>query len=110
MHVGGICAQFPRRRAGPRRRLMQPLFKWNGQYIGFISDGYVFDADGAYMGWVEDDGSVYGVKGRYMGEVIEQNYVMRNLFKTSRPPKKPISAVLKPQAPIPPLARPPREP
>jgi hypothetical protein len=89
---------------------VQFIFKWNGQYAGFISDGYVFDPSARYLGWVEESGHVYGIHGRYVGELVDQNYIMRNLRKTPQLPKPPITAIIHPKAPVPPLARPPRDP
>lgn len=75
---------------------MTPIFKWNGQYFGFIREENVFSADGVYLGWIEDD-QVWSRDGEYLGEVVEEHYILKRtnmlppLPKTPRiPPMRPI--------------------
>lgn len=55
---------------------MTPIFKWSGEYFGFIHNENLFRADGAYLGWIED-GQVWASDGTYLGEVVEENYILR---------------------------------
>ena len=47
---------------------MTPVFKWSGEYFGFIHDENLFHADGAYSGWIED-GQAWASDGAYLAEV-----------------------------------------
>ncbi len=55
---------------------MQFIFRWNGQYFGFIADGYFFDATSGYRGWVESDGSVWRSDGIFLGNLVGGEYVL----------------------------------
>ena len=61
---------------------MTPVFKWSGEYFGFIHNENLFHADGAYLGWIED-GQVWASDGSYLGEIVEENYILR---RTNRLP------------------------
>jgi hypothetical protein len=89
------------------------IFHWNGPYFGFISDGYLFTADGYYYGWVEGDGTVCRADGTYLGELIEDHYVLRNVegfvFPPQRVPKpRPVTLPIPPAPPAPRLGRTPK--
>jgi len=78
---------------------MTAIFKWSGEYFGFIHNENLFRADGTYLGWLEH-GEVWASDGAYLGEVVEENYVLRRtnvimpLPKTPRiPPTKPIRPI-----------------
>ena len=67
---------------------MTPIFKWNGEYFGFIHNEYLFRADGFYVGWIEN-GQVWASDGTYLGEVAEENYVLRRTHMIPPLPKTP---------------------
>jgi len=67
---------------------MTPIFKWKGQYFGFIYNENLFYADGAYLGWIED-GQVWADDGAYVGDVVEKNYILRRTNITPPLPKTP---------------------
>src|ERR1700738_664244 len=46
--------------------LMSAIFRWNGQYFGFITNGRIFDAKSNYLGWIESDESVWRSDGHYL--------------------------------------------
>lgn len=75
------------------------IFRWSGEYFGFIRNGHFFNADSNYLGWVESDGSVWNEDGTYLGEVREENYILRNSMKGEPKPKIP---KIPPIPPIPP--------
>jgi len=82
-----------------------PIFRWSGEYFGFIHNGYFFDADGNYLGWIEDDGSVWNQDGTYLGELTEGNYILRNTMKIEPIPKIPKIPPIPPIPPIPEIDR-----
>ena len=86
------------------------IFRWNGQQLGFIDNGSLFDAKSNYLGWVEGDGSVWAKNGKYIGEIVEGAYILRRSFKLDPLPKLPRSPPLSPFPPIPPIRRIPRIP
>lgn len=55
----------------------QPIYRWRGQYFGFISNERLFDASSHYLGWIESDGRVWRKNGTFMGEIVDQNYILR---------------------------------
>jgi hypothetical protein len=57
---------------------MMHIFRWNGEYFGFISNGHLFSAKSEYLAWVENDGSVWRSDESYLGELVEKNYILRN--------------------------------
>jgi hypothetical protein len=78
---------------------MTPIFKWSGEYFGFVYNENLFRADGAYLGWIED-GQVWASDGAYLGEVVEENYILR---RTNMIPPLPKIARLLPIRPIRPI-------
>jgi hypothetical protein len=65
------------------------IFKWSGEYFGFLFCGYLFDARGRYFGWVARDRSVWKKDGSYLGELVDGDYILRNSMKTEPRPKTP---------------------
>jgi hypothetical protein len=78
---------------------MTPVFRWNGEYFGFIHNENLFHAGGAYLGWIED-GRVWASDGAYLGEVVEENYILRRTNMIRPLPKIPRSLPLQPIRPI----------
>ncbi|MEY0131171.1 4-fold beta flower protein [Providencia rettgeri] len=63
---------------------MTPVYRCNGKYFGFIiNSGYFFDAESQYIGWVDDNALVWRKDGSFLGEIIDENYIMRRLSSTS---------------------------
>jgi hypothetical protein len=54
-----------------------PVYKWSGDYWGFIYNNRVFDQDSDYKGWIDDEKRVWNSDGEYVGEVINENYILR---------------------------------
>lgn len=78
---------------------MTPVFKWSGEYFGFIHGENLFYADGTYLGWIED-GQVWASDGTYLGEVAEENYILRRIKMILPSPKNPRALPIKPIRPI----------
>jgi len=57
--------------------MKDPLYKWSGQYVGFIHNDRLFDASSGYIGWVEEDGRCWAANGSFLGELVDENYVLR---------------------------------
>lgn len=74
---------------------MTPIFKWSGEYFGFIHNDSLFHADGVYLGWIEN-GQVWARDGTYLGELIEENYILRRASMIPRLAKTPRSLPMRP--------------
>ena len=77
------------------------IFRWSGEYFGFLYNGRFFDANSNYLGWVEDDGSVWNQDGSYLGELTDNKYILRKSIKTEPIPKIPKVPPIPPIPPIP---------
>ena len=84
---------------------MTPIFKSNGLYLGFISNGNLFSRDGEYLGWVEDD-FVWDAKGRFRGQILAGKYIAFNQFAVPPIPRVPRVAPIAPILPASPSANP----
>jgi len=80
----------------------ESIYRWNGQYFGFINNSNLFDANSNYLGWVEGDNQVWNKDGVYLGEIVDANYI---LIQTSR--MKPMNKMAKmtPMSPMSPMSR-----
>lgn len=90
--------------------MAKPIFKWSGEYIGFIHNGRFFDNNSNYLGWIENDGSVWNSDGRYFGELIENSYILRNSMKLEPLQRLPKLLPLSPLPLLPSLPRLPKLP
>lgn len=70
--------------------------------MAFVLHDWLFDTKGKYLGWVEPDRTVWDRGGRFLGEVVDFEYVMRNTMRVAPSPKTPR---LPPSSPVP-LVRP----
>lgn len=84
---------------------MTHLFRWDGQHFGFISNGHIFSADSEYLGWVEEDDSVWGNDGRYLGELTEENYLLRNTSRMQPMMRMTRMTPISPMLPLSPMNR-----
>lgn len=85
-----------------RRSRMKYIYSWSGGYVAFVLHDWLFDTKGKYLGWVEPDRTVWDRGGRFLGEVVDFEYVMRNTMRVAPSPKTPR---LPPSSPVP-LVRP----
>ncbi len=83
------------------------IFKWTGVYAGFFKNDRLFDRFGRYLGWCDAQGSVWKYDGEWLGHVVEQNYLARDLRALSqrRPPQVPPVPAQPPMPPTPRVAR-----
>lgn len=56
---------------------MKPIFCWQGRYAGFTVNGWLFAADSRYLGWVDSRERVWKADGSFLGEIVEQHYILR---------------------------------
>jgi len=69
---------------------MTPIFRWSGEYFGFLTTtGFLFEARGDYIGWVSDGVQVWAADGSYLGDVVDAHYVLRDTSQPDPSPKKP---------------------
>ena len=80
-----------------------PIYRWNGEYFGFIHDNNLFDATSNYVGWIEADGCVWRSNGTFLGRVVDNNYVLRCTDAADPAPKV---SPAPPASPIPPFPEP----
>ena len=81
---------------------MTPIFRWNGEYFGFIKNDRLFNAYSKYIGWITDDGRVWRNNGVFLGEIEKKNYILKRISMV-----RPVNKVPKvpPVPPIPPTPR-----
>lgn len=68
---------------------MIPVFKWSGEYYGFFKGGNLFDSSGRYVGWLKVDGKVWFADGIFMGELVDDNYILKQVNDIPPLPKLP---------------------
>jgi hypothetical protein len=79
----------------------QPIFRWNGQYYGFMSNGCLHDSSGAYRGWIDGNGTVWQANGKFLGDLVGGEYVLlqQNAKRASQPKRlSPSPVALPPRA------------
>jgi len=76
---------------------VDPIFRYNGEYFGFVHAWRLFDSRGYYLGWV-DEAEVWRGDGTFLGELVDGCYVLRRkgVVRTPRVPPDP------PSPPVPP--------
>jgi hypothetical protein len=86
------------------------LYSTRGQWTGLLLDGYLYNPQGEWIGWVERDGQVYSVAGEYVGWLTRDFRVLRKRGLDAaphlrrRPPARPPERVALPASvPLPPL-------
>lgn len=87
-----------------------PLYTSRGQWAGLLADGYLYNPQGEWIGWVEQDGGVYSVVGEYVGWLTRDFRVLRKRAqefdprRRRRPPARPAARLVVPATvPLPPL-------
>jgi hypothetical protein len=68
--------------------MTQAVYRWYGEYFGFIWMDRLFDKSGNYVAWI-DGKEVWKKDGTYLGELVENRYVLRATKKEPRPACKP---------------------
>jgi len=83
---------------------MTRIFRWNGDYFGFIHNGTLFDSGSRYLGCI-DDGRVWKADGTYFGQLIEDNYILMNTMMLQPMPRMPRMPPMPPMPPMPSMNR-----
>ena len=68
------------------------IFKSSGNYLGFITNNFIFSRDGVYLGWVDENKYVWDTSGRYKGglsTIGEYEYIVRHQYTMSPVPRAP---------------------
>ena len=84
-----------------------PVFRWSGSYWGFLLDDQLHDRYGRHVGWLDrrpgHGPDVFHLSGHFMGELVDDHYVLRNLLRTepTAHAERPPVPVLAPPAPSP---------
>ena len=79
-----------------------PIYKWSGQYWGFIYNDKLFDRNSSYKGWVDKDKRVWDSNGHYFGDIVDENYILRRQSMVEPVPRVP---KVPPVSPVPLLPR-----
>lgn len=82
-----------------------PIYKWKGDYWGFIYNNRLFDKSSNYKGWIDNEGKVWSSEGKYVGEIVNDNYVLRRDSKMQPMDKIPKIPPIRPMSPIPKIDR-----
>jgi hypothetical protein len=65
-----------------------PIFRWTGQYFGYLRNNQLHDRYGHHVGWVEGRGGeppeVYALSGVFLGELVDDHYVMHQMLHAER--------------------------
>ena len=83
---------------------MEFIYRWTGEYFGFISEDNLFDANSNWIGWIKDK-KVWQADGNFLGEIYENNYILRRKTEVFPVPMEPHSPPVPPVAPDPPVNR-----
>ena len=83
---------------------MEFIYRWNGEYFGFISEDNLFDANSNWIGWIKDK-KVWQANGSFLGEIYENNYILRRKTEVLPVPMEPHSPPVPPVAPDSPINR-----
>lgn len=81
---------------------MNPIFRTNGIYLGFILNDSLFSRDGEYLGWIEND-FVWDSKGRFRGKKFQDKYIIFNRFAVPPVSRQPRPVLNVPAIPPPPV-------
>lgn len=58
--------------------MTQPVYRWSGEYFGFVLNNWIFDAASRHVGWVHNGKVWQAGTGKYLGELFEGCYVLKN--------------------------------
>ena len=56
---------------------MTAIYRWNGEYFGFIRNDKLFNASSEYLRCITEDGRVWREDGSFLGEIEDENYILR---------------------------------
>ena len=81
--------------------MSQAIYRWNGEYFGFIKNGRLFDRHSNYLCWI-DENEVWKKNGEHLGKIVNGDYI---LIKTSAPNRARRARRAPPARPATPAAR-----
>jgi hypothetical protein len=57
------------------------LYKYNGEYWGFIYKGRIYNKDSKYFGWIDKKNRCWGIDGDYLGELEgDKHIIKKNIY------------------------------
>jgi len=59
------------------------IYRWNGEYFGFIYNNRFFDKYSKYLGWLDNE-EVWRKDGTFLGELIDSHYILRRTRTVTR--------------------------
>lgn len=86
-----------------------PLYASSGRWMGLLVERYLYNTEGDWLGWVENDGAVYSVRGEYVGQlnrdmrIVRRRVIPDSLPRKSLPGTPPLRIERPVSAPLPPL-------
>jgi hypothetical protein len=80
--------------------LTTAIFRWDGTYWGFLAADGLYDRYGRHVGWREH-ADVFDRTGRFMGELRDEHYVLRNRLRAVPVHRSPRPALPYPTPPAP---------
>jgi len=84
---------------------MTSIFRWCGVYVGFLTDQWLFDANGRYLGWYDGDMQVWRADGVGLGRIVDRHYILRDQRATPPVRRTPRVPPVPPRLPNPPANR-----
>jgi hypothetical protein len=71
---------------------MSPIYRWNGQFFGYLSmNGYLFDTHGHYVAWISDGRYAWHMEdSSYIGERVGAEYILRGAEPSAAAPPIPV--------------------
>jgi hypothetical protein len=63
--------------------MVEFVYRWNGEYFGFIYRDKFFDKRSNYLGWVSE-GEVWKKDGTFLGEFFDGHYIVRRMSMAVR--------------------------
>lgn len=81
-------------------RTTVPIFRFSGEYFGFLYNNSFFDATSNYLGWLDDAGFVWHAGGIFLGKLVDNNYILKPKASIDPAPRS-IPPV--PASPLPPF-------
>lgn len=81
--------------------MKSPLYKWNGQYYGFLYGERIFDQNATYKGWIDENRQAWDKNGQHIGELIDDFYILKKDMQIPKIPKIPKIPPVPPVPPVP---------
>jgi hypothetical protein len=85
------------------------VFRWSGHLWGFLEDDRLYDRYGRQAGWLERvpgrPPDVFDLGGRFLGEVVDDQYVLRHTLRGEPVQRSPRVRTIHPALPDPLPAR-----